>query len=248
MKPATIKDIYRNYGKRVFSDSSLDDLRDLGQLIGADYSLVPLKTVLSDLFGDMTLGEILPKILISSFDLDNQEIDPVRRTWKPKFFHNFTGEDSDEREKVVDVALRTSAAPTYFPIYQGFIDGGVVAGNPAMCAVSQALHPYTGGQEISDLVLLSIGTGYNPRYLTSKNGDWGIAQWAPHIINILLEGSGDLVHYQCQQILGVRYCRVNVHLPMAIGMDRVDQIPLMTEIANQHNLTQTVEWFEKYFI
>ena len=53
------------------------------------------------------------------------------RAWKAKFFHNYAGSDSDQGELAVDVALRTSAAPTYFPSYQGFIDGGVVANNPA---------------------------------------------------------------------------------------------------------------------
>jgi hypothetical protein len=45
------------------------------------------------------------------------------RTWKPKFFHDYPGADSDGQERIVDVALRTRASPTY----EGYIDGGVGA-------------------------------------------------------------------------------------------------------------------------
>ena len=66
--------------------------------------------------------------------------DPSKRHWKPKFFHNLErGGSKDGGELVVDVALRTSAAPTYFPSYQGYVDGGVVANNPTMAALAQAL-------------------------------------------------------------------------------------------------------------
>ena len=74
--------------------------------------------------------------------------------WKPKFFHNFRGHDSDENELVVDVGIRTCVAPTYFPIYQGFIDGGGVAGNPSVCAIAHAINPEGAGQNLSDIVLL----------------------------------------------------------------------------------------------
>jgi len=38
-------------------------------------------------------------VLITSFDLDNEHEDKNQRRWKPKFFHNFPGEDSDGSER-----------------------------------------------------------------------------------------------------------------------------------------------------
>jgi patatin-like phospholipase/acyl hydrolase len=45
---------------------------------------------------------------------------------------------------VVDAALRSAAAPTYFPVYQGYCDGAVTANNPSLVAVSMALAHYPG--------------------------------------------------------------------------------------------------------
>ncbi|MBP1701822.1 MAG: hypothetical protein H6Q38_929 [Chloroflexi bacterium] len=247
MSPAEMRVLYQEFGDIVFTDSTLDDFRDLGRLVGADYSLGPLKLVLTKQFGDRYLDSIPKKVLISSFDLDNEDPSQNKRSWKAKFFHNYPGSDSDGDQKIVDVALRTANAPTYFPIYQGYVDGGVVANNPSVCALAQALNPETGGQKLQDLVMISIGTGYNPRYVASQDGDWGLAQWAPHLIYLVMEGSTNLADYQCRQLLGRRYLRLNVHLPEAIGMDRVDQIPLLEDLATNADLSQAFTWLEAFF-
>jgi patatin-like phospholipase/acyl hydrolase len=249
LSPREARELYEECGQKVFADTVLDDIRDLGSLIGADYSIEPLKEVLSRQFNDLRLADLPKKVLIASFDLDNKPSDPLMvRTWKPKFFHNYPGDDSDGDQKVVDVAIRTSAAPTYFPIYQGYIDGGVVASNPAICALAQALEPSTGRQQLVDLRLLSMGTGFNPRYLKEMNSDWGLVQWAPHLVNLMLEGSIGTVEYQCRQILGEACMRINPLLPVPIAMDRVDQIPLMEEIAAKLDLSEAIAWLEKYLV
>jgi patatin-like phospholipase/acyl hydrolase len=231
----------------VFADSVWDDIRDLGKLTGADYSNEPLRQAILELIGEITLGDLQKRVLVSSFDLDNEPQEAsALRTWKPKFFHNFPGEDSDADEQVVDVALRTGSAPAYFPIYQGYVDGGVVANNPSMCALAQALHPETGGQKLRRVTLLSMGTGINPRFLPQQNEDWGLAQWAPHLFSLMVEGSVGLADYQCKQFLGKRYLRINPVLPRPIGMDRVDQIPLLKEVAEEVNLDAAIRWLKRY--
>jgi patatin-like phospholipase/acyl hydrolase len=248
LTPEQARDLYVRCGEKVFADTLVDDIRDLGNMIGAEYSTEPLKEVLTEQFGEMTLGELPKRVLISSFDLDNDPADSLTiRTWKPKFFHNFPGEDSDANQKVVDVAIRTSAAPTFFPIYQGYIDGGVIANNPAMCALAQALHKKTGGQKLKDVVMLSLGTGRNPRYLPEQNSDWGLAQWAPNLVSLILEGSVGTAEYQCQQILGKACMRINPLLPVPISLDRIDQIPVLENIAKEYSLNEVSVWIEKYF-
>jgi patatin-like phospholipase/acyl hydrolase len=244
--PSEARQLYEIYGREVFKDSWMDNVRDLGSLIGAQYSIEPLRQVLKDQFGERTLGDLTKHVLISAFDLDNEKPLPLR-SWKAKFFHNFPGPDSDADKKIVDVALYTAAAPTYFPIVDGYVDGGVVAGNPSVCALAQALHPATGGQKLEDIVVMSLGTGRNPRFLEIQNADWGLAQWAPHLINLMLEGSSGLADYQCRQFLGPRYLRLDAVLSKAIGMDQVDKIPLLQEIASQVNLDEALLWVRRYF-
>lgn len=246
--PHEARKLYESYGEKVFADTVLDDVRDLGKLIGADYALQPLRQALTVEFPDQKLGDLPKKVLVTAFDLDNQAQAPgENRHWKPKFFHNFPGSDSDAGQWVADVGLYTSAAPTYFPIVDGYIDGGVVANNPSMCALAQALHPETGGQRLEDVILLSMGTGFNPRYLESQDGDWGLVQWAPQILNLMFEGSAGLADYQCRQLLGDRYLRVNPVLPYPIGLDRIDHIPVMRRLAMQAPLIEAAAWISEHF-
>src|SRR3989442_12148843 len=163
LAPADLVALYRDRATEIFDDSWRDDLKHLAGLTGADYDSEQLKALLEDVFGKKTrLKQLKKRLLVPTFDLANESQDPGKRMWKPKFFHNYPGPDSDGAELVVDVALRTSAAPTYFPTYQGYIDGAVVANNPAMAALAQALDAGTGKQALRDGRPFALGAGVNP--------------------------------------------------------------------------------------
>lgn len=241
--PSQARALYEQRGREVFADSRWDNWRDLGHAVRAQYSNAPLKKVLTHEFGDMTLGDLPRRVVIAAFDLENDPSNPLPlRTWKAKFFHNFPGRDSDAHERVVDVAMRTSAAPSYFPIYQGYIDGGVVAGNPSMTALAQALEPNTGGQVLGNVSVLSVGTGRNARYVPAQASDWGWVQWAPHIIDLVLDGTSGVADYECRQLLGPRYHRLNPFLPERIDLDDVAKIPRLREIAERVMLEPALDW------
>jgi patatin-like phospholipase/acyl hydrolase len=246
-KPADLCELYERHAKEVFADSLADDIKDLGMVLGSQYSNEKFIKLLEQHFGDKKLRDLPKKVLVSAFDLDNQARTGRYRTWKPKFFHNFNGFDSDGDERVVDVAVRTSAAPTFFPIYQGYIDGGVVANNPGMCALAQTINPGMAGRRLEDVVLLSMGTGINLKYLEAENEEWGIVQWARHMLSLMLEGSAGTVHYQCRMMLGARYRRINPVLPEPIGLDGFDRLELLREIGERENLNREVRWLRDYF-
>lgn len=252
MTPDQVIQLYSDHGKEIFDDSWWDDVVDVGGLTGADYDNKNLKKVLTDIFGSKKLKDLDPRrILVPSFDLDNSD-DPYKlpsdpRSWKPKFFHNYPGDDSDGEEQIVDVALRTSAAPTYFPSYDGYIDGGVVANNPSVSAMAQALDPDTGGQKISDIRLLSIGTGDNPAFLAGKSLDWGYAQWAKPLINLMIDGVMGVADYECRRILKGSYRRVSSVLPRAMKMDDIKNIPDLIQAADEVDLTDTIKWLKSQF-
>jgi len=249
LEPSAISRIYSERGREVF-DETIWDLTDVDRLVRADYRNENLEIVLAQTFGARTLGELERKVIISAFDLDSHE--PTRegvRSWKPKFFHNFEEPGSRDRdERVVDVLMRSCAAPTYFPVYQGFIDGGVVANNPSMCALAQALHDDTGGQHVSYIALLSVGTGANPRYLDTLDGDWGYAQWLKPLINIVLEGGSGIADYECAQILGKRYHRLNPVLPHPIGLDAVDELDMLERLAARQPVGDTLAWLDTHWM
>ena len=160
----TIRDFYVEDGPVIFDDSWIDNLLDLGKLRGADYKISPLRRVLKRILGsDTTLGDLDRHVLITAFDLDNEDPDPEQRCWKPKIFHNFPGPGTDRDHSAYKVGLYTAAAPTYFPTVDGYIDGGVYAANPSMCALAQARdHRYLDPPPaLDDIVLLSLGTGHS---------------------------------------------------------------------------------------
>jgi uncharacterized protein len=145
LTPAQIRDLYVVNGRSIFDATWTRDIRDLGGLAGSKYDNSNLKQVLQQTFGGKKLDDLKTRVLIASFHLDDE--DPTARSWKPKFFHNFPGPDSDGAAMVVDVAMETSAAPTYFPSYNGYVDGGVVANNPSMAALAQALDSRNGPED-----------------------------------------------------------------------------------------------------
>ena len=198
-----IRDLYEKKGRDVFDDSWLDDLMDLGTVIGSEYDNKKLTTELRKIMGNTTLGQLQRHVLIPSFDLDNEEKDPQKRSWKPKLFHNLPGQDNDNGWLAYKVGLYTSAAPTYFPSVDGFIDGGVFANNPSLCALAQTQDSRnTSRPSLSEVVLFSLGTGTSLTYITGKNLDWGYAQWVKPLISLMLDGVGGIADYQCKEILG----------------------------------------------
>ncbi len=246
--PQRALDLYVQKGKQVFRDTTFDNIKDAFGLAGAEYTNKGLKAALEEEFGEQKLKDLPGRVVISTFDLDNESANlDVARTWKPKFFHNFPGEDSDGEQKIVDVALRTSAAPTFFPIYQGYVDGGVIANNPSMCAIAQAVDKDTGGQRLTSVVLLSLSTGGYPKFLEEMDGDWGLLKWGKNLIDIMLEGSVEVVDYQCRRLLRQRYHRIAPRLSRPISLGKIKEIPVLQKTGEVFDLKETRKFMRKYF-
>ncbi len=248
-----IANVYLKEGPKIFDDSFWDNLRDLGKSVGADYSNKGLKKALSNTFGSKTLASLSKKVVIPTFDLDNESPDSKKRTWKPKIFHNFAGNDSDAKFLLSDVALYTSSAPTYFPSADGYIDGGVFANNPSMIALVQAISQRNKIKEranIDEIVLLSVGTGVSLSYIKGQTLDWGYAQWVKPLINILMDGVAGISDYQTAQLLGERYQRLQIVFDSkeTIELDDVDKLGRMSEIGSTFNVDETRLWLEKFWM
>ena len=232
-----MRQMYQGFGEEVFADSLWDDVRDLKYVLGADYGIENLKGLLDRVIGETTLGQLSKKVLIAAFDLKDEKRDPPR--WRPKFFHNFPDSNGDSGEKLVDVVIRSAAAPVYFPIYQGYVDGGVAAINPSTCALAQAFH-----EGFLDVRLLSLGTGNNPRWLDVQDGNWGIAQWGLNLVNMVMDGGGEVADYQCRQILRGQYFRMQPQMPKPVGLDDWRATEELIEIADTIDLEPLINWLD----
>jgi patatin-like phospholipase/acyl hydrolase len=212
---AQLLELYRNKGATIFSRSVWHAIVAVNNLDGPKYEAGGIESVLRDCFGTLALGDApaRTKVLVPAYDI-------VSRT--PFFFRSYlkAGEPDTRAVPMWKVARGTSAAPTFFPpedvpvgdTDRAFVDGGVFANNPAMCAVVEALR--VDGARLDDIMMLSLGTGNLDRpipYDTAKG--WGLTSWAHPLIDILMDGVTDTVDYEVGQLLGKNYLRLQTDLP-----------------------------------
>lgn len=244
-----LRNLYETKAAKIFDDSWLDNLVDLGQIAGAQYDNKGLEQELKTILGPKTtLSQLKKRVLVTAFDLDNDKTDPAQRMWKPKIFHNFPGPDSDGAQLAYKVGLYTSAAPTYFPTVDGYVDGGVFANNPSMCALTQTQDTRTRNRPaLSEIQLLSLGTGTPLVYVKGQRLDWGFAQWAQPLISLMLDGVAGIADYQCDKILGSRYHRLAPLFPpgVTLPIDSVKNVPDMIQFALSVDISPTVRWLQK---
>lgn len=149
--------------------------------------------------------------------------------------------------------MYTSAAPTYFPSVDGYIDGGVFANNPSMIAIAQAISRSNRPSErakLDDTILLSVGTGVSLHYIKGKTLDWGYAQWIKPLIEILRGGVAGIADFQARELLGSRYKRLQVVFDPGetIPPDAVSTLGRMDEIASQFDIGPAKAWITKHWL
>lgn len=198
---AEIVALYRDEGPRIFSRSLERRVTSVEGLLDERYSNGPLREVLERYLGETTVDQALTGVFVTTYDL-------VAR--KPKFFKSWR---EDAGVPMAVAAEATAAAPTYFePVAVGdaaLIDGGVFAGNPAMCAYAEAVRLSPG----ADTTLVSLGTGSQTRPIPlAQARGWGVLEWARPIIDVVFDGSSDAVDYQLEHVLGERYVRLQTRL------------------------------------
>ncbi|MGZ9211150.1 MAG: CBASS cGAMP-activated phospholipase [Candidatus Binatia bacterium] len=137
----------------------------------AKYRNNVLKELLEESFGNTTIGDLKHRVMIPS-------VNYTKGT--PSLFKTPHNERLriDWEYHLVDVALATAAAPTYFPVYsfadQHFVDGGLVANAPGLTAVHEALH-FVGHSDVNTIHVVSVGTAARGTAMDpSINPDMGI--------------------------------------------------------------------------
>ncbi len=215
------------------------------------YSHHRLRLALFQVLGSRTLRELQHKVLVASMQLDNGEIDPERRSWAPRSLTNLDGEnDSYLDDLLIDIAMRSSAAPVVWPVHQGFVDGGLFANDPSMLALTSVLREQRdpdkstehGRDALPDILLLSIGEGNVPHHLAVQTGSWGYREWlmrreAPlALIELALNSTGEAISEQCRTLLGdAQYFRLNPDIKFPGGRGAPDLHP-------RSSVRRTLNW------
>jgi uncharacterized protein len=190
---------YEQHGPKIFYGTPR--FRAFRGWFRAKYDAQPLQAALEDVFGKRRLGESTKRLVIPSFNIDTGEVHVWKTSHHPRF-------ERDYRSPVVDVALSTAAAPTYFPTHRiatgsPLIDGGMWANNPIAVALVEAIGILKWPND--GLRVLSLGC-------TTKalNVDWGKRHslgkfgWVEKITDVFITGQSSGAMGMAQHLIADR--------------------------------------------
>lgn len=212
----TIEDVervYQEHGGDIFPRGGLNNLRAVAHAFESKYHSDALSSLLESLFGDTTIDDALTEVIVPAYETVLRRAYFFKRSGRKNF-------------RMRDVALATTAAPTYFPPALirsvpddgrsfSFIDGGVFANNPALCGYVEAreLMP-----ERRKFIVLSLGTGItNRRFAHDEIRKWGYLDWVSPIHGVPLtsmmwDSQSEVVTHQLRLLPEVDVYRINAPL------------------------------------
>ncbi len=176
------------------------------RLLRYSYDQEALAQVLEERLGEVELGAARTRLCIPSFEGVNGEVYIFKTPHHPDF-------RKDLHERMVKIALATSAAPTYYrPLCDAgytFVDGGVWANNPVMIALTEALTSFRLNR--AQLQILSIGCGDDPYSVTGKKISRGGMWYWRDIINAAMRLQSQNALGQANLLIGPeRLVRVDI--------------------------------------
>jgi len=151
---------------------------------------------------DPRLADCKTNVCIPIYDLMQGKPSVLKNDYHPKFVRDY-------HIPAYQAALATAAAPTYFDPYstkyvdlkgieQHFsnkADGGVFANNPSLLAIVEAQKAFN--KDLTELRVLSIGTGHQKFTDACERTKWGIGYWMVNkrrrIIELFMQGQSQQV-------------------------------------------------------
>jgi patatin-like phospholipase/acyl hydrolase len=168
----------------------------LGGLVHNRYSNKELHNALHLFFGDSTISDCQTAVCIPVVDVSNCQ---------PMIFktNNNGTQRRDLEAKLKDIALATSSAPSFFPIYsfgeyRGLLDGGLWQNNPALCGVIEACNCFIGTNKDYDSIrIMSIGNPLSGvrQSISPRNKSSGILRLREKLIFLPMKMSALGNHY-----------------------------------------------------
>ncbi len=211
---AHIKEAFERNGTDIFSarkppKTSVGKFYDvLRCVLKPKYDASALRKTITDIIGaETTIGHLKHPCIVPTVCLTKGGPQIFKTDHHPDF-------SSDHHLKAVDVALATSAAPTYFPIAEigdgMYADGGLYANSPDLIAIHEAEHFL--GVNLADIRVLSVGTTTSRFSFAHGSGiRFGLLKWAigQRLVQATLSSQQQIVDHVTRHRLGSRYVRLD---------------------------------------
>lgn len=204
MSAIEILNLYKNKGATIFGQdvpvelSLVNNLWLTGkQIFMRKYSSQNFRNIISSAFGAKKLGHSKTRLVIPAYS----DIIPGPYLLKTAHHPRFK---SDYKQPAVDVAMATSAAPSYFSKYQmstgeELVDGGVWANNPIGVAALEAACVLSWNMK--NVHILSLGCTSSITTYPSHGGFISLLRGG-RIIKLLLDGQSHVAIATAKLLLG----------------------------------------------
>ena len=220
-RQGTYLSFYEEHGPSIFRGSRA--ARALRQIGISKYNSNPLREALRTVFGDRKLGESTRRLVVPSCNLDTGEVHIWKTSHHPRLERDYTA-------SVVEVALSTAAAPTYFPTHRSsagipLVDGGMWANNPVGIALVEAMGILEWPRD--SLRVLSLGCTTTPLSTgVLRNRALGWLFWRMKVTEVLMAAQSSGALGMATHLIGDRnnLVRISPIVSEAFTLDNVREI------------------------
>ena len=257
-----IRDIYLNEARALLPKSFFRQSVFLNplNLFRAKYTNKGLRKALMNHIGDQkTMADVYaqfgekPIFLIPSLELNPYLTATDIPGFKPVIFNSALARDKNL--KLIDVAMRTSAAAVNLPIYQEHGEGGNYSNDPSAFGLAFAMSANPGTPDRTlpsnaktgmaktppEIKLLSLGCGSTgASYVKDthlRNPDWGLYKWQRYLISLVIDSNMISNQYLSQQILPPEnYLRINAYYKDESAPDILRKKKLKIDVTDKEQL------------
>ncbi|MDR0296438.1 MAG: patatin-like phospholipase family protein [Rickettsia sp.] len=216
---------------KLFEDSAADifpqhwyHVGKIGQIFSHKYSQKPLKVLLDKYLGDMELGDLLGRVLITTFDVTGED--------SIKIFDSYNSPGI----KAKDVVLATTAAPTYFKsvkfedengVNRVLVDGGVGYNRPAAEAIKylkDGLNRDQQGEMLDNMMLVTLNfeSSYEKKEPLPPHLDGILPQLGNGLVNDIMKAAQRAATEEVKRDLAEDGQFTELLLPVPKGSKKLD--------------------------
>ena len=236
-----IDDVFQNRAKECFTKRFAAKINPLAC---PTYRSDTMESVLNDMIGkSATLGSVKRvypdlNVILPSLNVSDDVYCP---------FHNLTHEW--DHMHLVDLAMASAAAPTYFAgremLGACYIDAGLIEVDPLLTSTTMA-KKYLGVPFMAQRVMmLGSGMDRDPSPMpTKKYNNLSLLSIATDILAEYATLSNKIFTKMCGDGLGLNYWNFWNPVQVEGKIDDVDQIPRLVELADQHKDAFLKAWNE----
>lgn len=228
LKPRELVEFYIQDGPSIFPNAKWWQKirRRTQQWIIRKYPQEALKFALQKAFGNKLLGDSQKRLVIPSFNLDADDVYLFKTPHHPRL-------KRDWKVEAWKVALATSAAPTFFPSFNGvdstrLIDGGVWANNPTIVGIAEAISMLDVKLQSIRVFNLATPSEVKKRHQFLNQG--GLLLWAKQAPDIIMKGQSRSAVATAKHLIGTdNFECLETLLPSnLLSMDKLDTQTLIS--------------------